>query len=91
MKKKIGKIKNIAKESTINKFLKERALGKKNSKHTRNIDIKIQNFGEKFTRKKLLTKLKLHDKEIDKIVLFASHKFSESPSCQRKTYFQRLF
>lgn len=91
IEKNIGKIKKIAKESTINKFLKERALGKKNLLHTRNIDIKIQNFGEKFTRKKLLTKLKLQDKEIDKIVLFASHKFSESPHAKGKLIFRDYF
>ena len=91
VEKKIGKIRNIAKVQKINKFLKERALGKKNLKHTRNIDIKIQNFKEKFTKEKLLKKLKLQDKDIDKVVLFASHKFSESPHAKGKLIFRDYF
>jgi len=91
IEKKIHKIKKIAKEDIINKFLKERSLGKKNLKHTRNIDIKIQNFNEKFTKEKLLAKLNLKEKKIKKIILFASHKFSESPHAKGKLIFRDYF
>ena len=91
IKKNIQKVIKIAKEDKINKFLKDRSLGKKNLKHTRNIDIKIQNFKQNFTKKKLLAKLNLNKKKIKKIILFASHKFSESPHAKGKLIFKDYY
>ncbi len=86
-----SKIKNIAREKKIDQFLIDRARGKKNLKHTRNIDIKIQNFSENYTKKKLLKKFGLDEKKIDKVVVFASHKFSESPHAKGKLIFRDYF
>tara|TARA_B100001093_G_scaffold191295_1_gene183793 strand:+ start:5126 stop:6667 length:1542 start_codon:yes stop_codon:yes gene_type:complete len=91
VKKNFSKINKIAKKDVLNKFLIKRVNGKLDLKHTRNIDIKIQNNYKKFTKTKFFDKLKINKKEIKKIILFASHKFSESPHAKGKLIFRDYY
>ena len=85
---KIRKIKSIKK---INIFLKNRALGKQNLKHTRNLDITSQVRKKKIDKKILFNKIKINSSRIKKIILIAPHKFSESPHARGKLIFRDYY
>jgi len=81
-------IKKIASMKKINKFLDDRKSGKVKLYFTRNKDIKKYKF---VTRSDLLKKFNLNKKNIKKIVLIATHKFSESPHAKGNLIFRDYY